>query len=158
MQTAISPKAKVWIYLSPRALSAEEQTWLQAQAQAFVQQWTSHQQALLAHAQVLESRFLVLAVDEAQAQASGCSIDKSVAFVRQMGQALGIDFFDRLCFAYRNAQGQICTVSSADFAQLYQKGEITDQTIVFNTLVNTVEALQTQLEVPLAQSWHKNFV
>lgn len=158
MQTAISPKARVWVYLSPRALTGEEQAWLKAQAQAFVQQWTSHQQALLAQAEVLEGRFLVLAVDEAQAQASGCSIDKSVAFVRQMGQALGLDFFDRLCFAYRDAQGQICTASSGEFTDLYQKGLIHDQTPVFNTLVNTVETFQTQLEVPLAQSWHKNFV
>ena len=45
---------------------------------------------------VLLDRFIVIAADENQLAASGCSIDSCVRLVKALGQELGIDFFDRL--------------------------------------------------------------
>lgn len=153
----LPPTTRVWIYQSNRPFEADEVATINTQIQQFVEQWTSHQQALQAWGDVQHNRFIILAVDESQADASGCSIDKSVAFIRKIEQAFGVDLFDRWNFAYQ--QGDSVQAADRDtFAQLYQTGEINDTTLVFNNLVNTKADLETKWRVQLGDSWHKNFV
>lgn len=150
--------SRVWIYQSPRPFNAQETQRIETFATQFAHDWTSHHQQLKAWAGVLENHFLVLAVDESQAGASGCSIDKSVAFVKRIGAEFGVDFFDRMCFAFRNAQGEVQIAHREEFEKLYKNGLINTQTIVFDNLVDTKEALDTRWQRPLAESWHANFV
>lgn len=156
--TQLSPDSRIWIYQSSRAFSPTEVAKVKAAATQFVAQWTAHNHALLAKADVLHNRFVVLAVDESQAGASGCSIDKSVHFMQQLGGELGVDFFNRLDFAYRAADGSLQTAHKDDFATLYKNGAITTETPVFNNLIQTLGDLPHKWEIPLGQSWHKNFV
>jgi hypothetical protein len=151
------PSAKVWVYQSSRALSDEEVITVQAALNSFAQQWTSHNLQLRAAGEVLYKRFILLAVDESQAGASGCSIDKSVAFIKTLQAALGTDLFDRMRFAYLNGD-QVCSVSRDEFANLYANGTINSSTLVFDPLVDTVGKLQEAFIKPLDQSWHIRMV
>jgi len=106
----------------------------------------------------LHNRFLVLMVDETQAGASGCSIDSSVAFVKQIQAQYGVDFFDRMSFSYQDEQGKVHTLPRADFEKAYQEGTITDETLVFDTLVKSKAELDKGLLKPLKESWHARLV
>ena len=59
-----------------------------------------------------KNRFLILAVDESQASASGCSIDSSVKFVKAMESELGTDFFNRMNLVILNAKEELESVIS----------------------------------------------
>jgi len=50
--------------------------------------WTAHNNQLKAKGEIRYNRFLILIVDESQAGASGCSIDKSVPFYETAGTTL----------------------------------------------------------------------
>lgn len=126
-------------------------------ANQFVKDWTAHNLQLKAEANLLHKHFLLLKVDEQIAAASGCSIDKSVAFVTQMGTEFGVDWFDRWQFGYMDKE-TIRVVHKDEFQQLYKDGLINDDTIVFNNLVNNSQDMKEKWQVPLHQSWHKNFV
>ncbi len=154
----LHPSARVWIYAADRALEAAEQELALLKSQQFVRQWTAHSQQLQAAALLLEGRFLVLAVDESQAGASGCSIDKSVHFVQALGQALAVDFFNRMRFSYRDAAGRVQTVGRENFQALYSEGVIDGQTLVFDPLVKSWAELQNSFEKPLADSWHQRML
>lgn len=94
---------------------------------------------------------------DAGSSPSGCSIDASVAFVRQMGEELGVDWFDRWNFAYK--QGDVVHTAHRDeFAALYRQGAIDDQTPVFDNLVQNKADWQSRWLLPLGASWHKNMV
>ena len=153
------PEAKVWIYQSNRPFTDEELKELEPQIQTFADEWVSHNVKLKAFGAVYLNRFIVLMVDESQAGASGCSIDRSVYFLKLVERNFGVELFDRQTFAYRNGEGEaVCTVSSQEFAQLYQSGKITDETLVFDNLVNTKEAFDKAWIKPLGESWHKRLV
>lgn len=92
----LADNSKVWIYQSQVELSSELQEAIQKQMNAFVESWAAHGAGLFARAIILEDYFLVFAVDESKAKASGCSIDSSVRFVKELGNKLHIDFFNRL--------------------------------------------------------------
>ncbi|CAH1000268.1 hypothetical protein LEM8419_01418 [Neolewinella maritima] len=154
----LSSESRIWIYGAERALTDAETKLVRSQAQQFVQQWVSHQQALTSAADVLHKRFLVLGVDETQAEASGCSIDGSVRFVKELGAQIGVDFFNRMRFSYRDEQGGIHTVGREEFKLLYAQGQLTNESIVFDPLVKELGELRQIFERPLEDSWHSRMV
>ncbi len=152
------PNARVWIYQSNRLLTTAEGMQAHQALRQFVEQWQSHGKPVRAWAEVLHQLFLVLVVDEDYEAPSGCSIDSSVASIHGLGQALGVDWFDRMVFAYQTADQQVHTAPREQFAALYADGTINDETTVFNNLVQTKQDLETAWRIPLAESWHANMV
>lgn len=153
----LPPTTRVWIYQSKRPFSQNEIPHVKSEIQEFAQGWVSHNRQLRAHADVLHNQFLVLMVDESMADASGCSIDKSVHFMQQLGQAYNTDLFDRMTFAWKDGE-EVKTATSEEFAMLYQDGEINDETLVFDNLVKTKGELEEKWLKPLNESWHRRFV
>ena len=153
-----APQSRVWVYTSDRPLTAPETTYAQAQLTAFCQQWTAHNQALLATAEVFENQFVLLMVDETQAGASGCSIDKSVHFLERLGQAIGADLFERMRFGWVDAEGVLRMSPREEFADLVKTGHIGNTTWVVNSLVQTKRELEEKWLMPFEHSWHRRLV
>lgn len=157
MQTAtLSPNAKVWIYQSTRPFTPSECLDIQESLQQFVNQWKTHGQSIYAKATIHYKQFIILMAD-AHTLPSGCAIDSSVHFVEQIGQKYNIDLFNRLLIAYKK-NDQIELINRKVFKQRYASGEIDDNTLIFNNLVQTKAEFDQAWEIPLAQSWHKRFV
>jgi hypothetical protein len=149
-----SSHSRVWVYQADRKLTDAETLEIQVLLDNFTTVWTAHSNQLKAKAEIRYNRFLILFVDESQAGASGCSIDKSVNFMKQLEQQFGINLFDRFNLAYRNGE-EILSVPRNQFEELLKQGKITSETIVFNNLAQTLADLQTKWEVPFKDSWHK---
>ncbi|MFA6086595.1 ABC transporter ATPase [Mucilaginibacter sp.] len=148
-----SSQSRVWVYQSDRKLTADEVVQIQMHLDNFTRSWTAHNNQLKAKAEIRYNRFLVLIVDETQAGASGCSIDKSVNFMKQLEQEFGINLFDRFNLAYRDGE-EIISVPRHQFEELLKSGKINTETIVFNNLAQNVAELETKWEVPFKDSWH----
>ncbi|MAX81127.1 MAG: ABC transporter ATPase [Crocinitomicaceae bacterium] len=158
MQQLVSEESRIWIYQSNRELTQEEVQLIKAKGDAFVQQWKAHQKDLSAEFDVLYNLFIVLAVDENMIPASGCSIDESVAFIKSIESEFKIDLLDKLNLAYRSGNGNIQVDHMNEFMGKIKSGEINEETIVFNNLINTKKDLQLCWEVPAKESWHKQLL
>lgn len=145
---------RVWIYQADRFLTASEVQEVEVALRGFVSTWTAHGSALAGKASVKENLFLVLEVDEQQAGVTGCSIDKSVHFLKNLGQQLDVDFFDRMKISFRDETGAVQLLSRSEFEALIQKGQVHADTIVFNNLVQTSDELDSHWEIPFKDSWH----
>ncbi len=145
--------ARVWVYQSNRALSDTEITVIEQAGQLFLKDWAAHGASLKSSLDVLHKRFVVIAVDEQQALASGCSIDKSVRFIKDMEQQLNLLFFDRMQVAYRAENNEVKACSLNEFEKLASQKIVTASTIVFNNMVTTKQAFDTEWEIPLEKSW-----
>lgn len=148
---------RVWIYQADRPFKSTDVPAVRHAVRQFVKNWISHNRQLRAFGDVYHNRFIVLMVDESQADASGCSIDKSVYFLKTLQQQYGVDLFDRMRFSYLEGE-QVHTVGREEFERLYQKGEIDDETPVFDTLVNTKEDFDRRFTKALGESWHRRLV
>lgn len=153
----LPPDARIWIFQSPRPFTEAEAAWVRDETQRFVEEWTAHQVALRAGFDLRHGYFLILAIDERQAMASGCSIDKSVHLVRRISERLGVDLLDRMSFAYGEGE-RVKVVPRKEFARLVETGEIGPDTVVYNNLVDRLADLETGWKVPFAQSWHRQLV
>jgi len=151
--TQLPDNARVWVYQADRPFPSDTVPAVRASVQQFVEKWISHNRRLRAYGDVLHDRFVVLMVDESLADASGCSIDSSVYFLKGLQQTYGVDLFDRMRFSYLEGE-EVHTVDRATFEQRYREGKITEETLVFDPLVSTKGALDRQFIRPLKDSWH----
>ncbi len=149
--------SRVWIYQSSRPFSEVECRALEDALQKFLVQWVSHGAHLPAWAGVLHRRFIVLMVDQREAGPSGCSIDASVRFLKELEARLGVELFDRMQFAWLEGE-EVHTAPKEVFAEKYARGELQDHTPVFDNLVETKAQLENDWLKPLEESWHRRFV
>jgi hypothetical protein len=139
---------RVWVYLSNRLLSKEEQGGITRELKAFVAQWAAHGHQLQASAQILWNGLIVLAVDETVEPASGCSIDSSVNFIRSLGNRFNFNPFDRTVFAF--LKDDLLHYAKLDDPQR-AKGYN-----VLNLSVSNMESYKDKLLVPFEESPYAN--
>lgn len=152
-----SDNSRIWIYQAKEEIAAAVLPDLQVELDNFARQWVSHSNALRAKAEIRHDRFLVLLVDESQAGASGCSIDKSVHFMQAVERKFDLNLFDRMTFTFEK-DGQIQAADRDSFADLYKNGSINDDTIVYDNLIKTKGQMQTDWRKKLGESWHARMV
>ncbi|MDZ4759100.1 MAG: hypothetical protein SGJ10_13320 [Bacteroidota bacterium] len=142
--------SRVWVYFADRQLTDREVIWLDAESDKFTEQWTVHGHDMQAKAGVLHQYFWVLAANEAFNAASGCGIDKSVHFVQNVGQQLGLDFFNRL---------QIPMVSDnkikIEKMSTLKTGVYTSANFTYDLTVSRLSDLQNSWVKPLGETWLK---
>jgi hypothetical protein len=119
---------------------------------AFAEEWTSHGRQLAASAQFLHRQFLVIGLDEAVAGASGCSIDASVRFVRELEQQLGVELLEKSQMAFLT-DGQLRLLTRRDLRAAIAAGKITSETPYFNNTLTTKGELTTNWPAPAGQTW-----
>lgn len=147
--------SRVWIYQTNRPLTDGETMIINQSLERFATDWVAHNMSLKAFAKVYFNHFVVLMVDETNQVATGCSIDKSVKFLQQLEQSMGIQLFDRLQLAYREEES-IRTLHSSAIEDAVKEGVLTMDTTVFNNMVQTKADFESNWEIPLAHSWAAN--
>lgn len=146
--------ARVWIFSAERPLTAAEQAVLLEDVDAFLAAWAAHGQPLRAARDLRYDRFLIVAVDEASAGVSGCSIDALTRQLRDHESRLGIALLDNAPVYYRAPDG-IARVSRAAFGDLADAGTVTPETTVFDNTVPDLGAVRGgRWESAAAGTWH----
>ncbi len=153
----ISGQARVWVYQASRELRKEELDIITEQTPAFIQSWTAHNQQLDASFIVMENLFLVLAVDESKTEASGCSIDKSVHFIKALESKLGLSFTDRSKLVIKK-NGKIEMVPFTEFKKHMKSGTIDAEIELFNTLAKTKTELIEKWVMSVEESPYARFL
>lgn len=149
---SLPDSARIWIYQSDRKFTEEEISQVNERAKIFVQQWTAHQQTLKASCKVFHNLFLVIGVDESYNDASGCSIDKSVHFVREVENAFKVNLFNRLNVVYNlNNENQILHFTK--LKDLLKQNRISPETKIYDNLITTKQELENKWLVNINESW-----
>lgn len=149
--------ARVWIYQADRVLTIEEVEYISAKAIMFIDSWTRHGDDLKGSFTIRYSQFLVLALDESFNSASGCSIDSSVRFIKELEQELKIDLMDKMNVSFKDGEN-VNTIKLPEFQEFAKEEKITSKTIVFNNMVNTKQDFENKWEVAASESWHSRFL
>jgi hypothetical protein len=145
----MSTQSRIWIYQADRKLTAKEENIAAYSLKEAVQSWASHGSALLGSVDVIDSRFLVIALDEHENAASGCSIDSSTHWVKELGKKLGVDFFDR-SLAYIDGK-ETRTIPVFSVRKAIENGAIDANTIVYNNTISNLQGLVSNWKIPAEQ-------
>ncbi len=144
--------ARIWIYQAARPLTAAEQASLEPALHRFATDWTSHGRNLAASAVVLHNQFLVVGLDEAVADASGCSIDSSVRFVQSIEQELGVELLEKSKLAFL-VDGEVQLLDRKELRQAVAAGALGPETPYFDNTIGQRGQLLDRWPAPAAATW-----
>jgi hypothetical protein len=148
----LSGTSRIWIYQSDRILTDDESEEINGVAKSFVEQWTAHQQTLMAGFKIFHHLFLILAVDENHNDASGCSIDKSVHFIKAVEKKFNLNLFNRLNVVYDDGSTKNI-IHFNKLKTLLAENKITGSIKVFNNTITTKNDLSENWLVSVKESW-----
>ena len=87
---------RVYGFIQPVALLLQKSvTEITTTIHAFLTQWTAHGASLNAGVSIPYNRFIVIALDESQQEATGCSIDASVKIIQEIEAITELLFWTR---------------------------------------------------------------
>ena len=99
---------------------------------------------------------LVLAVDESQLGASGCSIDSSVRALQSLEQVLGVDLVNQGKVTLKDAHGALRVLPALGLKSKISMGEITPELEVMQPSLQTKSDLKS-LWQPVRKSWLSSY-
>lgn len=146
---------RVWVFQSHKALNPSEIQDINRVLNDFLMKWAAHGAELTGSFDIKYNRFIILAVDETQTNASGCSIDSLMRLVEAIDEKYGLKLFDRLRITYRS-ESELLHCDVNEFRKRWELGEVSEDTIVFNNVLETLADLDSKWEVPVRESWVLN--
>jgi hypothetical protein len=149
-------ESRIWIYQSNRKFSDAEFSEIETDLQSFLNGWAAHGTSLESSYLLKYNRFIILAVDQEVQPATGCSIDSSVEFIQSLEKKYDVDLLDKMNVTFKLGE-HIAHKTLLDFKKMTKDKAVTENTIVFNNLVNNIEEFNDSWEVPAMDSWHSRF-
>lgn len=136
--------SRVWIYSSDRTFDGTESNFIQESLNDFIDSWAAHGKGLRAEGKLIEDRFIVIVADESMVSVSGCSIDSSVRFIKNLQDQLNNNFFDRLKLTVTDGQvlKQIHISNLTDFSDWY----------LYDPMIADLETFRNSFLKPVSES------
>lgn len=147
----INENSRIWIFTSDRKITQTQGEKINNLLSNFLANWQSHKSPLFAGYNIFKSFFLVIALDENQNPASGCSIDLLYKEILKIETSLNISFTNRL---------KICIddndiIKSVLLNELKKHADL--ESLFYDTTINIKKDLKELLK-PINQGWCKNYL
>jgi hypothetical protein len=144
--------ARVWVYQADQKFTEAEEHAVRDRMRQFCEGWNTHGNLMPTSFELIESQILVLAVDESQLGASGCSIDSSVRTLRDLEHILKINLTDQGKISLKKSSGELRVIPALGVKARVSAGEIDLETQVINPLIQNKADLKN-LWQPVRNSW-----
>ena len=154
---SLPSESRIWIFQANRPFTAAEMETVESRLRQFTGEWAVHGTPLNTSFLVRYNQFIILAADESEYSASGCSIDSSVRAIKELGQTLGVDLFDRSQIAFMS-NDKISLAPLQELKQKFQSGMLSEETLTFNNLVKTRSEFEKLWLVPASATWLKRYI
>lgn len=150
--------SRVWIFGSDRPLSEEGTTALLKSVDEHLSNWKAHGEPLTVGSQFRDNRFLVIAVDQSTAGATGCSIDGLFRVLQGLESKTGASLVGGGRVFYRDSNAAVQSTTRDLIPDLVQSGAITKNTVVFDTSLTDLGAFRAGFEKRAKESWIKGMI
>jgi len=148
---------RIWIYTLSKKLTNEQLTDFKIKCLEFVNSWTAHDVKLDATYELVNDRLLIFKVNEDSYNASGCSIDKQVRFIKEQEKVLNIEMLNRMLVAYEQ-NSELLIAHQSKIKELVLSGDITKDTLIYDNTITSSNSISLAWKVPLYKTWLSKYV
>ncbi len=150
--------SRVWVFGSDKLLTEDGTKALLAGVDKHLDDWKAHGAPLTVGREWRDGRFLVVAVDQSTAGASGCSIDGLFRVLQQLERDAGANLVGGGRVYFRGDQGAVQSASRDDVAELARSGVITKDTVVFDLTLTDLGTFRACFERRAKETWVKELL
>ena len=148
-------EALLWIHTTDAPIDEAARAEVLKVVRAFISSWTSHQRPVVAETQFLHDKFLLVCAHIPGGDVSGCGIDKLMHQLEDIQSDRPWSWIDSLRVVYRTETNAIADISRGEFRDLVTSGEISAETVVFDTSLHSLSDLRSGgFERRAKNSWH----
>jgi len=145
--------ARVWVFAADRPVRGAAAERLLGEVDRYLAGWKAHGFPLTVAREWKDDHFLVVAVDQRDAHASGCSIDGLFRTLQALQPAIGAQLVGGGRVYYRGRDGTAQSVARAELRGRIAAGEIGATTPVFDTSITSMADWRAHFERPAAETW-----
>ncbi|MFC0263902.1 hypothetical protein [Fontibacter flavus] len=149
--------SRIWVYQSDRKFTPEEKAAISERLKAFCDQWNTHGSLMPTSFDIRFDQVIILAVDESQLGASGCSIDSSVRTLRELEQQFAINLLDQGKVSFLLKEDALEVSNLMGVKSKVSDGILQAETIVLNPVVQRKSDLSDKWLIPAKDSWMNKF-
>jgi hypothetical protein len=145
--------SRVWLYQTNRKLTEAESETAKQFLKDSINSWVTHGMPMKGSFSLLHDRILLIAADVDFQSPSGCSIDSSTRWLKDLGASLGVDFFDRSIGYFDGSELQFFSFFEAK--KNVQSGVLKADTQIVNHQIATMADVKNGFTVSAAESFLK---
>jgi hypothetical protein len=138
----------LFIFPYSKGLNQNQKEHLEVALSGFFEKWNAHGEPLSAKMWIEEEQFLLIYVDEAQAQASGCSKDRLFHFINEINSIHDLKEGPVGKFYVRN-KGQIGVFSRNEIREGLKEGTILPDNELYPVWINSTEQYEQFWKKPV---------
>lgn len=150
-------RSRIWTYTSNRKLNSRELEVISDKLFTFCEQWNTHGALMPTSFEIRFDQVIILAVDESQLGASGCSIDSSVRLLRDIETELDIDLLNQGKVTFIKSEGDLEVNPILGIKSKVTEGILQAETIVLNPVVKNKADLENNWKIKAKESWLNKF-
>lgn len=151
----INSQARIWIYQSAIELNREQILEISKILVSNIEEWASHGAPIRGSFSFYFNRFLIIAADTNFNETSGCSIDTSSRWIKQINSDFDLDFFDRSQGYFENEELKFFPILQA--RKHISLGIITSDTIILNNQISIKSDLEINWKIKASESIFKRY-
>lgn len=152
---SLPENARIWVYQSDRILKDSEMGQISQYLSTQISTWESHGSPLQASFEFFYNKFLVLGVNTFYQDPSGCSIDTSTRWLKEIQQNFKIDFFDRSIAYFEEDTLNFFPILEAKKQVL--SGKVNANTTILNHQIGTLSDLKNHWKLKASDSFMKKY-
>ncbi|HUH73806.1 MAG TPA: hypothetical protein VLZ75_05305 [Chitinophagales bacterium] len=149
--------AKVWLYPSVDYFEDGIKSDIENEIKTFVTEWLSHQREVKGSSKIFADGIICLAADQTDFEVSGCSIDSSYRFIRDLEEKYKLLLFERDLIFFKNAYGGVILIKICDIDMSINNGVLTEDTPIFNLQAQNVGQLKDPW-IPIKDTPYSRFM
>ncbi len=146
-------ESRIWVYNSERKFTQNELGFIHTKLKNFCEAWNTHGNYMPTSYDIRFEQVIILAVDESQLGASGCSIDSSVRLLKQIEQELGIDLVNQGKVSYFQKDDKLQVSPLLGIKSKIQEGVLDRDTRVINPIVHIKADMDDKWLISAKESW-----
>jgi hypothetical protein len=147
--------AKVWLFQADRVVDTITQEAISKFLVTHIDTWDSHGTPLKAGTAFFYNRILAIGVDTSRNSPSGCSIDTSIAWIKQIYDYFKVDFFDRSLLYFKD--DTMKAIPIFEIKKYIVSGEILPETYILNSQISLKGDLSSRWKIRADASIIKRF-
>ena len=149
--------SKVWIYTTDRELFNNEVNEIKKHSLDFLNNWTSHGIKVEGSILLPYNHFVIICASQKNTNLSGCSIDDSIRFIKDIEENFNISLLNREIIAFKDGDN-IKKINLKNLKDEVIAGNLHPNTIVFNNLIDSKKDYVNIWESPASKTWLKRFL
>ena len=144
-------QSRIWIYAAEQKLTQDQENHILKVISAHLQNWEAHKVPLTAGVTILENRFIVVALDESENGASGCSIDTLQKLIQNLEKELSVSLLNRMN-VFCKIEDEVLCIPSFKLSTVANK-----DTLFYDLTILTKSDLNSYLKL-ISEGWCANLV